>query len=123
MNWLFNWVFIFSHYSTIFTMKKLFAILAIMISSQFAIAVPADNSDPKADKIELTAEQAERLVEIEDRVAEIKAMDFSTMSKNEIKDVRAELKEMKAEARATGNGVYISVGAIIIILLVLILLT
>jgi hypothetical protein len=123
MNWLFNWVFIFSHYSTIFTMKKLFAILAIMISSQFAIAVPADNSDPKADKTELTAEQAERLVEIEDRVAEIKAMDFSTMSKNEIKDVRAELKEMKAEARATGNGVYISVGAIIIIILVLILLT
>jgi len=123
MNWLFNWVFIFSHYSTIFTMKKLFAILAIMISSQFAIAVPADNSDPKADKIELTAEQAERLVEIEDRVAEIKAIDFSTMSKNEIKDVRAELKEMKAEARAMGNGVYISVGAIIIIILILILLT
>jgi hypothetical protein len=123
MNWLFNWIFIFSHYSTIFTMKKLFAILAIMISSQFAIAVPADNSDPKADKTELTAEQAERLVEIEDRVAEIKAIDFSTMSKNEIKDVRAELKEMKAEARAMGNGVYISVGAIIIILLVLILLT
>jgi hypothetical protein len=77
----------------------------------------------KADKTELIPEQSERLVEIEDRVAEIKAIDFSTMSKNEIKDVRAELKEMKAEARAMGSGVYISVGAIIIIVLVLILLT
>ncbi len=105
------------------TMKKLFAILALLISSQLVMASPTNGNDPKNEKTELTAEQAERLAEMETRVSEIKAMDFSTMSKDEVKEVRAELKAMKAEARATGNGVYLSVGAVIIILLILILLT
>jgi hypothetical protein len=50
-------------------------------------------------------------------------MDFADMSKAERNEVKSELKEMRAEAKALGNGVYISVGAIIIILLILILLT
>lgn len=57
------------------------------------------------------------------RVDEIKAMDFSTMEKAEKKAVRSELKEIKKEAKDLGGGVYLSVGAIIIILLILILLT
>jgi hypothetical protein len=72
---------------------------------------------------ELTEAQKERLAEIQTRVDEIKAMDFSDMSKDEIKDVRMELKDMKEEAKRASGGVYISVGAIIIILLLLILLT
>lgn len=71
----------------------------------------------------MTEVQKERLAEIQTRIDEIKAMDFSEMSKDEIKDVRSELKDMKEEAKRAGGGVYISVGAIIIILLLLILLT
>ena len=62
------------------------------------------------------------LDEMEARIDEIKSMDFGAMSREERKEIREELKEMKAEAKATGNGVYLSVGAIIIILLLLILI-
>jgi hypothetical protein len=48
-------------------------------------------------------------------------MDFHEMSKNERKDIREELKSMKAESRDIGNGIYLSVGAIAIVLLILIL--
>ena len=104
-------------------MKKLFAILALAFSTQMLVAAPTNDEDSKKDKTELTEAQKVRLAEIEARVDEIKAMDFSTMSREEKKDVRMELKEMKEEAKRAGGGVYISVGAIIIILLLLILLT
>ncbi|TXE14652.1 hypothetical protein [Algoriphagus aquimarinus] len=104
-------------------MKKLFAILALVFSANMLFAAPANDENSKKEKTELTEAQKERLVEIEARVDEIKSMDFSTMSKDEKKDVRMELKDMKEEAKRAGSGVYISVGAIIIILLILILLT
>jgi hypothetical protein len=104
-------------------MKKLFAILALFFSTQLLMAVPTNDSKTNKGETELTEAQKERLAEIQLRVDEIKAMDFSTMSKDEKKDVRMELKEMKEEAKRAGGGVYISVGAIIIILLILILVT
>ncbi len=104
-------------------MKKLFAILALFFSTQMIMAAPSTESKVKKGETELTEAQQERITEIESRVEVIKAMDFSEMSKEERKDVRMELKEMKKEARAMGNGVYISVGAIIVILLILILVT
>ena len=98
-------------------MKKLLTVLAIFLSAQFVDAKP--KNDPKK---ELTEAQQIRLAEMEERIEEIKAMDFKSMSKDEIKSVRSELKEMKEEAKKANNGVYLSVGAIIIILLILILL-
>ncbi|MDQ3552123.1 MAG: hypothetical protein M3413_11390, partial [Bacteroidota bacterium] len=57
------------------------------------------------------------------RVVEIKGIDRSKLTKQERKDLRAELKEMNNEAKAIqGRGVYLSVGAIIIVILLLILL-
>ena len=104
-------------------MKKLLAILALFASTHLLIAAPAKDTDSKKNKTELTEAQRERLAEIEARVDEIKGMDFSMMSKDEKKDIRMELREMKEEAKREGGGVYISVGAIIIILLILILVT
>jgi len=70
----------------------------------------------------MTKEQKEaRLTEIKSRVEEIKAMDRSTLTKNERKALRRELKGMHREARAI-SGVYISVGALIIIILLLIII-
>ncbi|GAB1462552.1 hypothetical protein [Pedobacter sp.] len=46
----------------------------------------------------------------------------TNLSKEERKELRKELKEMKKKANALGGGIYLSVGAIIIILLVLILI-
>jgi hypothetical protein len=50
-------------------------------------------------------------------------MEFSTMTKAEKKEVRKELRDINKESKRLSGGVYISVGAIIIILLILILLT
>lgn len=98
-------------------MKKLLIILVLFLGVQLTEASPLKNP-----KKELTEAQQIRLTEMENRLEEIKAMDFKSMSKDEIKAVKTEMKEMKAEAKATGNGVYLSIGAIIIIILLLILL-
>lgn len=98
-------------------MKKLLTVLAIFLSAHLVEASP--KNDPKK---ELTEAQQLRVAEMQERLEEIKGMDFKSMSKDEVKSIRAELKEMKAEAKRDGNGVYLSVGAIIIILLILILI-
>lgn len=71
----------------------------------------------------LSAEQQARMVQIDTRVHEIKSMDLSSLSRQERKALRKEVIQLKKEAGgiATG-GVYLSVAAIIIILLVLILI-
>ncbi|CAM3699166.1 hypothetical protein FLGE108171_11015 [Flavobacterium gelidilacus] len=57
-----------------------------------------------------------------DRLDEIKEMDKSELSRAEKKELRKEVRVIKSELRSSGNGVYLSVGAIIIIVLLLILL-
>jgi hypothetical protein len=103
-------------------MKKTILVFFLLISGQMVIAGPGDKNDGNKDKTELTEAQLERLSEMESRVNEIKAMDFREISKDERKEIREELKSMKAEARENGNGIYLSVGAIIVILLILILI-
>lgn len=98
-------------------MKNYILLLALFFTVQTADADPVNK--PKA---ELTEAQQLRMTEIENRLQEIKAMDFSSLSKSEIKEIKAEMKVMKEDARAMGNGIYLSVGAIIIIILLLILL-
>lgn len=64
------------------------------------------------------------------RLNEIKAMDMTTLSSSEKKDLRKEVRGIKKElnkgestsAQGNNGGVYLSVGAIIIIVLLLILL-
>jgi hypothetical protein len=103
-------------------MKKSLYILSVIFL--FLAYVPLTTAgETKKEKIELTAEEQVRLDEINSRIDQIKAMDFADMGKTERSDIKSELKEMRAEAKALGNGVYISVGAIVIILLILILLT
>lgn len=97
-------------------MKKLLTFLILLGTMGFLEAAPV-----KKPNKDLTEEQRILLKEMETRIDEIKAMDFNSMTKEEIKEVKAELKEMKK--KADGHGLYISFGAIIIILLLLILLT
>lgn len=56
------------------------------------------------------------------RLNEIKAMDKSNLTSSDKKELRKEVKALRTNLKASGNGVYLSVGAIIIILLLLILL-
>jgi len=56
------------------------------------------------------------------RLEIIKGMDKSEMTRLEKKNLRKEVREIKKELKAISGGVYLSVGAIIIVILLLILL-
>jgi predicted PurR-regulated permease PerM len=66
--------------------------------------------------------EALRASQLELRLEEIKAMDISSMNRDEKKALRQETKSIKQELNDLGGGVYITAGGIIIILLLLILL-
>ena len=79
----------------------------------------------KKNKVEntMTEEQkTARLEEMKNRVEVIKATDKSTLTRSERKAMKRELKSMHKEAKEMRGGVYLSVGAIIIIVLLLILI-
>lgn len=56
------------------------------------------------------------------RLNEINAMDKSTLSASEKKELRNETRSIKRELKQVGGGVYLSVGAIILIAILLIIL-
>jgi hypothetical protein len=77
----------------------------------------------------LTKTEPEKPVEIPyevqrmiDRVYEIREMDKSELSRTERKELRKEVREIKKEVRSSNTGIFISTGAIIIILLLIIIL-
>jgi Flp pilus assembly protein TadB len=105
-------------------MKKIAYFLSLVfLMTAFAPAAIAAENDKDKSKTELSEADKERLAEIEARVDEIKEINFSDMDKEERRALKKELKEMNKEAKQLSGGVYISVGAIILILLLLILLT
>ena len=103
-------------------MKKFAYYLSLMFFlAAFAPAAMANDNKPATDKTQLTAEQQAKLSEIEGRVAEIKAMDCTEMTSVARKEVKNDLRELKNEAMRVGGGVYISVGAIILILILILI--
>jgi hypothetical protein len=92
---------------------------ALPSSEVIAGNIPSDETIANMSKEQKEA----RMAIMKERVKEIKAMDKSKMTKQERKALRVELRNMNKEARSMGyNGVYISVGALIIIILLLILI-
>jgi hypothetical protein len=57
-----------------------------------------------------------------DRLTEIKTMDKSNLSRAEKKELRKEVRATKSRLKELNGGVYLSAGAIIIIVLLLILI-
>jgi methionine-rich copper-binding protein CopC len=83
------------------------AIAAPVITKTFT---PANSSD------------AERVKTLELRLNEIKAMDKSKMKASEKKKLRKEVKSINRDIHDIGGGVYISAGAIIVVLILLLVL-
>lgn len=106
-------------------MKKLLAGI-LLLSSVIASGAnngPVDRIDKEVLKVMTTAELEERKIILEDRIAEISAMDLKSLAKDERKALRSEVRYIKKEMKAIENGgIYLSFTAIIIILLLLILL-
>jgi len=109
-----------------------FVVMLILssINTKAAVVIPVSTTTYSVEQINsMTIEQKQaRILEIKDRISEIRAMDKSTLTRDEKKELRSELRDMRKEARAInssdgmGGGVYLSVGAIIIIILLLILI-
>ena len=95
------------------------------VSATITTAAALPETPSKEVIANMTKEQKEaRFVAMKERVEEIKAMDKSKMTKQDRKALRLELRHMNKEARSMGytSGIYISVGALIIIILLLILI-
>lgn len=92
--------------------------LCVMVSFSPA-SVFAAEVVPGSKTVPVESAEMQLLV---NRINEIKAMDKSTMSRAEKKELRSELKDAKKELREGSRGLYLSLGAIVIIILLLILL-
>ena len=57
-----------------------------------------------------------------DRLNEIKDMDKSALTRMEKKELRVETRAIKSAMRASGNGIYLSVGALLIIIIIILLI-
>lgn len=63
-----------------------------------------------------------RAIALQSRLEEIKAVNKDNLSRAEKKELRREVREIKKELAAVSGGVYLSIGAILLIALLLILL-
>lgn len=104
-------------------MKKATFYLMIMILSLTVLPTQVFATEKNPTSISSTPKEVPAEVKVLlNRLEEIKAIDKSELSRTEKKELRKEVKAIKATLKSSGNGVYLSVGAIIIIVLLLILL-
>lgn len=86
-------------------------------------SVDVAKADNGKDAKALTTEQQLRVEQISKRVEEIQHMDKSNLSRDQKKELRKELTQMKSEARAISNGgIYLSVTALLVIIILLLIL-
>jgi hypothetical protein len=100
-------------------MKTKNLVRTLMLLAMFAVASPAIQAAPTTDPVETTEQHASRL---QNRLEEIHAMDMKKLSREEKKALRGEVKAIKKELKVISGGVYLSVGAILLIVLLIILL-
>ena len=101
-------------------MKKLPLYLMMMVLSLSIL--PTTMIAAEKNPTIVTKEMPAEIKVMFNRLEEIKAMDKSSLNSSEKKALRKEVRAIKAELQSSGNGVYFSVGAIIIIILLLILI-
>ena len=95
----------------------LIAVMAFVLSSTAAVKAEGNN---KADaKPKMPESEMKVLV---DRLEEIKTMDRSLMNRSEKKELRSEVREINEEIKRDGGGVYLSIGALLLVIVLLILL-
>jgi hypothetical protein len=109
-------------------MKKIvFSLMAAFVSLTF---IPVQANSSASDPVKTTvpapapvsSEDAARALKLESRLKEIDAMDKSKLVAEEKKELRKEVKAIKHELKEVGGGVYISAGALILVLILIILL-
>lgn len=92
----------------------------MMIMASFA-AFPSD-LNPLTPPAPARENSEQRVHQLERRLEEIRSMDKNTLSRAEKKELRMEVHAIKKEMKTMAGGVYFSIGALIIIGLLLIIL-
>jgi len=101
--------------------RNLFKIATVMLVMAFAMPTYSSAAVITPSVRDSTTD-ARVMSEIINRVTEIQNMDKTNLSASEKTLLKKELKEMKRKADGLGRGVYLSIGAIIVIILLLILI-
>ena len=96
-----------------FKFLRVFALLMVM-----GITIP---SFAGSGTEEPTTKEAAKAQQLTERLREIKSLSKQDLSRSQKKELRVEVKEIRKELK-NQNGIYLSIGAIIIIVLLLILL-
>lgn len=105
-------------------MKKLVLSLATLLLVTTISTTQSRAAEIPVNSISRSAEPAD-VKALLARLDEIKAMDVSNMTRLEKKELRNEVRSTKAALKSNGHGssgLYISTGAVIIILLLIIIL-
>lgn len=103
-------------------MKKItVGIMAAILSFTF---IPADTQAAGTKtEIAATSSDAARAQALLNRLDEIKALSKTNLSPAEKKELRKEVRSIREQLKDISGGVYISAGALIVILILLIILT
>lgn len=93
-------------------------VMVIMLSFGALTTVKASEKKPTPASSEIPAE----IVVMLNRLEEIKEMDKSELDRFEKKALRKEVRAIKYQIRSTGNGIYITTGALLVILILILIL-
>jgi len=104
--------------------KIVFCLIATILSLTFIpLQVNASTSDSITTlPAPASPATAEKVLTLESRLKEIDAMDKSELKAADKKNLRKEVKSIKHELRTLEGGIYLTAGALIIILLLVIIL-
>jgi hypothetical protein len=107
-------------------MKKIiFCLMATFLSLTFIpLQANASTSEPATTvpaPAPVSPAEAAKVLTLESRLKEIDAMDKSELKAADKKDLRKEVKSIRHELRTIGGGVYLSAGAVILILVLLVI--
>jgi hypothetical protein len=104
-------------------MKKisLYTIVMALLLSSTPTVLFANEKDPIGVQNETQEVPAEVTIQL-NRLEEIKAMDKSDLSRSEKRSLRKEVRAIQSDLQTKKHGIYISIGAFIIIILLLVIL-
>jgi hypothetical protein len=104
-------------------LKKIAAILtlSLLITSSMPAMASAAIVEPYSTNSPVKGDDP-RVQQMLQRLEDIKKMNRADMTRSEKKELRKEVKGIRKEMKTISGGVYLSVGAIIIVILLLILL-
>jgi len=96
--------------------------MTMVLSLTFLPLMAAGNSAVPSDSLATTKTESAEANSLLLRVNAIKMMDKTKLSPSEKKDLRKELRTTKNRLKSISGGVYISAGAVILIIILLVVL-